>query len=200
MIDNVNDRQRRIMDFIQAEITAKGYPPSIREIGKAVGLQSTAAVANQLRALEGKRLIRRDPSKPRAIEVIGRNGGKGADETNPLPFPCFDSVDAFLDGTKGAGKPPGDGRMRLQGKALVRVNGNRFPGLGVRDGDYLLVAEPHGMKQADPVLFRANGGACRFGRVRETGKKHVVIERRKASAVPLGDLLGKISAVIRKFE
>src|SRR6478752_1864859 len=64
-------RQRTILDVIRASVTTRGYPPSIREIGDAVGLTSTSSVAHQLRTLERKGFLRRDPNRPRAVDVRG---------------------------------------------------------------------------------------------------------------------------------
>src|SRR5436190_15468031 len=65
----LTERQRTILDVIRASVTSRGYPPSIREIGDAVGLTSTSSVAHQLRTLERKGYLRRDPNRPRAVDV-----------------------------------------------------------------------------------------------------------------------------------
>jgi len=65
-MDRISDRQRRILAFIRQEVADRGYPPSVREIGAAVGLQSSSTVHGHLRRLEELGYIRRDPSKPRA--------------------------------------------------------------------------------------------------------------------------------------
>ena len=65
----LTERQRTILDVIRASVTSRGYPPSIREIGDAVGLTSTSSVAHQLRTLERKGFLRRDPNRPRAVDV-----------------------------------------------------------------------------------------------------------------------------------
>ena len=67
----LTERQRTILDVIRASVTSRGYPPSIREIGDAVGLTSTSSVAHQLRTLERKGYLRRDPNRPRAVDVRG---------------------------------------------------------------------------------------------------------------------------------
>lgn len=67
---NLTTMQQRILDFLKSELKAKGYPPSVREIGSAVGLKSTSSVFSQLATLERKGYIRRDPSKSRTIEII----------------------------------------------------------------------------------------------------------------------------------
>src|SRR5919206_2768010 len=63
-------RQRRVLSFIRDSVESRGYPPSMREIGVAVGLTSSSSVAHQLRVLEGKGFLRRDPNRPRALEVF----------------------------------------------------------------------------------------------------------------------------------
>ena len=67
----LTERQRTILDVIRASVSSRGYPPSIREIGDAVGLTSTSSVAHQLRTLERKGYLRRDPNRPRAVDVRG---------------------------------------------------------------------------------------------------------------------------------
>src|SRR6516165_12727453 len=68
---SLTERQRTILNVIRASVTSRGYPPSIREIGDAVGLTSTSSVAHQLRTLERKGYLRRDPNRPRAVDVRG---------------------------------------------------------------------------------------------------------------------------------
>lgn len=70
----ISKRQEAIMDFIKAEVNQKGYPPSVREIGSAVGLASSSTVHGHLARLESKGYIRRDPTKPRAIEILDPEG------------------------------------------------------------------------------------------------------------------------------
>ncbi|MGB3773269.1 MAG: transcriptional repressor LexA [Rhodococcus sp. (in: high G+C Gram-positive bacteria)] len=86
----LTERQRRVLEVIRASVTERGYPPSIREIGDAVGLTSTSSVAHQLRTLERKGFLRRDPNRPRAVDVRlpGENG-----RPEETPAPLDDSVD-----------------------------------------------------------------------------------------------------------
>ena len=69
-MEELTERQKAILSFIKKEIQDKGYPPSVREIGEAVGLKSPASVHSHLKSLEKLNYIRRDPSKPRAIEGL----------------------------------------------------------------------------------------------------------------------------------
>ena len=70
----ISKRQEDILSFIKSEVKKKGYPPSVREIGEAVGLASSSTVHGHLARLESKGFIRRDPTKPRAIEILDPEG------------------------------------------------------------------------------------------------------------------------------
>ena len=74
-MSKLTDRQQLILEFIRSEVERKGYPPSVREIGEAVGLQSSSTVHGHLQRLEELGYIRRDPAKPRAIEVLNSESG-----------------------------------------------------------------------------------------------------------------------------
>src|SRR6478736_4865366 len=87
--DGLTVRQRRVLEVIRNSVDRRGYPPSLREIGEAVGLTSPSSVAHQLSTLERKGFLRRDPNRPRAIEVVspdapadmrGYRGGAAADD------------------------------------------------------------------------------------------------------------------------
>ena len=71
-MDDLSPRQRQILDFIRREVATKGYPPSVREVGQAVGLSSSSTVHGHLNKLEERGYIRRDPTKPRAIELLDK--------------------------------------------------------------------------------------------------------------------------------
>src|SRR5688572_28918653 len=76
-VSKISNRQHSILEFIKNEVREKGYPPSVREIGEAVGLLSSSTVHGHLDRLEKKGLIRRDPTKPRAIEILDQEGVDG---------------------------------------------------------------------------------------------------------------------------
>ena len=81
---SISSRQRSILDFIKKEVKEKGYPPSVREIGEAVGLASSSTVHGHLARLEKKGYIRRDPTKPRAIEILDGDFTLGKEETRGI--------------------------------------------------------------------------------------------------------------------
>ncbi|EUA34472.1 lexA repressor [Mycobacterium xenopi 3993] len=90
----LTERQRTILEVIRASVTSRGYPPSIREIGDAVGLTSTSSVAHQLRTLERKGYLRRDPNRPRAVDVRGADDSAApvltdVSGSDALPEPTF---------------------------------------------------------------------------------------------------------------
>lgn len=98
----LTERQRTILDVIRASVTSRGYPPSIREIGDAVGLTSTSSVAHQLRTLERKGFLRRDPNRPRAVDV------RGSDDVVTLVVTDVSGSDALPEPTfvPVLGRPP----------------------------------------------------------------------------------------------
>ena len=110
----LTERQRTILNVIRASVTSRGYPPSIREIGDAVGLTSTSSVAHQLRTLERKGYLRRDPNRPRAVDVRGADGALTPPTTDvagsdALPEPI---VRARPRAHRGRRSDPGRGSRR----------------------------------------------------------------------------------------
>jgi repressor LexA len=97
--DGLTVRQRRVLEVIRNSVDRRGYPPSLREIGEAVGLTSPSSVAHQLSSLERKGYLRRDPNRPRAIEVVSPD--RGGDEARRSERP------ADIHGYRG-GATPGD--------------------------------------------------------------------------------------------
>src|SRR5947209_19460637 len=89
-MDNVTARQRRIIEFIKRTVQDRGYPPTVREIGEAVGLTSSSSVHAQLSNLERRGLPRRDPTKPRAMELQGR----GVDTASGVRVPLLGRISA----------------------------------------------------------------------------------------------------------
>src|SRR5438552_1984416 len=103
-MDDVTPRQRRILDFIKATVRDRGYPPTVREIGEAVGLNSSSSVHAQLANLERRGMLRRDPSKPRAMELQGAGAPTGQAVSVPVlgrisagsPVMAAENVEEYL--------------------------------------------------------------------------------------------------------
>ena len=142
-------RQRRVLDVIRHSVESRGYPPSVREIGEAVGLNSPSSVAHQLRALESKGYLRRDPNRPRAMEVLDpeSSGFDPTDSADASP----NAVLVPLVGQIAAGGPilaeqaiesvfplprdlVGDGEL-----FLLRVRGDSMVEVAICDGDFVVV-------------------------------------------------------------
>ena len=139
----VSKRQEAILEFIKNEVKSKGYPPSVREIGEAVGLASSSTVHGHLERLEGKGLIRRDPTKPRAIEIL---------EIDNSPVPKQGVVHVPLIGKVTAGLPisaiediqeyfplPDTYGASEDQLFMLEIMGESMIEAGILDGDYVVV-------------------------------------------------------------
>ncbi len=143
-MDNLNERQQQIIEFIQSEVQRKGYPPSVREIGKAIGLSSSSSVHAHLGKLEKLGYLRRDPTKPRAIEVLIAGAANRADYYQDL-------VNVPIVGTVTAGQPifaeqniveyftlPQE-FVKSSEVFMLKVHGDSMLNAGIHDGDLVIV-------------------------------------------------------------
>lgn len=203
--DNLTDRQRQILDYILAEINKKGYPPSVREIGQAVGLTSSSTVHSHLAALERKGYIRRDPTKPRALEVIDfrlSNKGINPDKVKNVP----------LVGRVAAGTPlfaqeniednyPLPVEIAGENSFMLKVKGDSMIEAGILDGDYIIVRQQATANDGDIVvaLIDDESTVKRFYKKRD----RVVLKAENKSMEPIivrdVRILGKVIGLIRKF-
>ncbi len=136
----ISERQQQILDFIKSEVDSKGYPPSVREIGDAVGLQSSSTVHGHLRKLEELEYIRRDPSKPRAIEILG---GESSPKVRALTVPVLGRVTAgepilAVENIEEYYPIPKD-FVDHEDIFILRIKGESMIEAGILDGDYVLV-------------------------------------------------------------
>lgn len=137
----ITKKQQQILDYIKEQILEKGYPPAVREICEAVGLRSTSSVHSHLETLEKNGFIRRDPTKPRAIEICDDNFHMIRTETSSLP----------VVGQVAAGTPilaqqniesyfPVPAEYVPSGESFVlKVHGTSMINAGIMDGDYIFV-------------------------------------------------------------
>ncbi|MEH7504828.1 transcriptional repressor LexA [Neobacillus drentensis] len=153
----ISKRQQDILDFIKSEVKSKGYPPSVREIGEAVGLASSSTVHGHLARLESKGLIRRDPTKPRAIEIleadvaahIPRNAvvnvpvvGK---VTAGLPITAIENVEEYFPLPESLA--PADEQV-----FMLEIMGESMIEAGILDGDYVIVKQQPTANNGDIVV------------------------------------------------
>lgn len=152
MSDDITSRQRDVLEFIRSSIRTRGYPPSVREIGSAVGLSSTSTVHGHLARLEEKGLIRRDATKPRTIEVIEDVGSARM----TIPVPVVGRVTAgqpilALENIEDHFPLP----ERMVGDSTVfmlHVRGDSMIDAGILDGDLLVVRQQASADNGDIVV------------------------------------------------
>ena len=148
-------RQKEILDYLQSHLKRHGYPPSVREIGQAVGLSSSSTVHVHLTQLEEKGWIRRDPSKPRAIEILTVDDQDAVD-TEIITLPIVGKVAAGVPITAVENI---DGYFSVSadflGKGnhfLLRVSGDSMIEAGILDGDLVIVRSQEVASNGDIVV------------------------------------------------
>ncbi|EAF5323713.1 transcriptional repressor LexA [Listeria monocytogenes] len=140
----ISKRQQDIYEFIKSEVKEKGYPPSVREIGEAVGLASSSTVHGHLARLEGKGLIRRDPTKPRAIEILSLEDEAETPNvvnipiigkvTAGMPITAIENIDEYfpLPEYMAAGET---------NVFMLEIDGESMINAGILDGDKVIVRQ-----------------------------------------------------------
>ena len=197
------DTQQRILAFIEQEIAQKGYPPSVREIGDAVGLNSTSTVHGHLRRLEARGMLRRDAMKPRAMEVCVDNAPAHSAGIEMVP----------LVGNVAAGSPilaeeyiedqiPLPESLLGEGKHFVlKVHGDSMINAGIMDGDYVVVRQQNTANNGEIVVAMIEGSATVKRFYRENG--HFRLQPENSAMLPIitrsVDIAGKVVTVYRKY-
>jgi len=205
MVDlNLTKRQQEIFDFIKRYSSRHGYPPTVREIGKAVGLASSSTVHAHLANLEKVGLLRRDPSKPRAIEMLDKavEGVKSVVRPNGLP----------LVGQVAAGQPvlaeenieeyvevPGLAGG-ADGEYLLRVRGDSMKDAGILEGDHVAV-RPQSTAKDGQIVVALVGEEATIKRFFKEAD-HVRLQPENAAMEPIRSrevrVLGRVVGVMRK--
>lgn len=210
----LTERQRTILEVIRASVTSRGYPPSIREIGDAVGLTSTSSVAHQLRTLERKGYLRRDPNRPRAVDVRGVDDAAAAVVTDvagsdALPEPTFVPV----LGRIAAGGPilaeeavedvfPLPRELVGEGSLfLLKVVGESMIDAAICDGDWVVIRQQNVADNGDIVAAMIDGEATVKTFKRTGGQVWLMPHNPAFDPIPGNDaaILGKVVTVIRKI-
>jgi repressor LexA len=154
-------RQREIFDFLSEYVRERGYPPTVREIGEAVGLASPSTVHAHLANLERAGLLKRDPTKPRALELIGRDrgapagNGRARAQALPLvgeiaaggPLLAEDNVEDYLEVPELLAAGGADFLLRVKGESMIQA--------GILDGDYVVVRKQQDARNGDIVVALA---------------------------------------------
>ena len=210
----LTERQRTVLEVIRASVSTRGYPPSIREIGDAVGLTSTSSVAHQLRTLERKGYLRRDANRPRAVDV------RGADDMMTPPVTDVAGSDALpvptyvpVLGRIAAGGPilaeeaveevfPLPRELVGEGTLfLLKVVGDSMVEAAICDGDWVVVRQQNVADNGDIVAAMIDGEATVKTFKRAGGQVWLMPHNPAFDPIPGNDatVLGKVVTVIRKI-
>jgi repressor LexA len=203
-------RQREIWSFLVEYVDRHGYPPTVREIGEAVGLASPSTVHAHLANLERAGLLRRDPTKPRALELVGRGKGaaKGAETVAELPrLPLLGQIAA--GGPLLAEENVEDEIAvpeSLRGDFLLRIKGESMIEAGILDGDVVVVRRAQDARDGEIVVALAGDDEAadeatvkRF--FRESGRVRLQPENSALEPIyaPHVQILGKVVGVFREL-
>ena len=197
----ISKKQSEILEYIKSEILQRGYPPAVREICEAVNLKSTSSVHSHLETLEKNGYIRRDPTKPRAIEII--------DDTFNLTR--RDMVQVPIIGRVAAGEPllaqenieeyfpiPSD-FMPNNDTYMLKVKGESMINAGILDGDYVLVEKKETAGNGDMVVALVEDGATVKTFYKEEGIYRLQPENDSMDPIIVSEvsILGKVIGVFR---
>jgi len=205
---DLTDRQRQVLDFIKAEVALKGFPPTVRDIGQAVGLHSSSTVHAHLGALEAKGLIRRDPSKPRALEVLDRGAPSRpspAEPSNVVHLPVVGSVAAGVPTLAAENvesmMPLPTELVRDDATFVLRVKGESMIEAGILDGDYVVVREQPTAHNGEIVVAQIEDEATVKRFFREADRVRLQPENSSMEPIYARDVtvLGKVVAVFRRM-
>jgi len=204
-IDNLSKKQIEVLEFIKKELATKGYPPSVREICEAVNLKSTSTVHGHLEKLEKKGYIRRNPTKPRAIEVLDSNSyifskkeivelpivGKvtagqpilaqeNIEDTLPIPIDFVGNNDSFI--------------LVIKGDSMIEA--------GILDGDYVIVQKQSYANNGDIVVALLDDEATVKRFYKE--KNYFRLQPENPNYEPIItdklSIIGKVIGVLRKLK
>ncbi len=206
-VNKLTDKQRQILDYIKECVKDKGFPPAVREICDAVGLSSTSSVHSQLESLEKKGFIRRDPTKPRAIEIL--------DESFSFNIARREMTSIPVVGQVAAGQPilaeqniesyfplPVDMLPSGMGSSeafVLRVKGESMINAGIMDGDMVFVKVTNSAKNGDMVVALIDDSATVKTFYKEDGHFRLQPENDTMEPIIVNDLriLGIVFGVFR---
>ncbi len=202
----LSTRQRQVLEFLRATVSERGYPPSVREIGEALGLSSPSTVHSHLSALVRAGYIRKDPSKPRAIEIL--------EPAEPAPATDPRVREVPLVGRIAAGSPilaeedieeivplptdfVGSGPV-----FMLAIRGDSMEGAGILDGDYVVVRRQPDAVDGEIVAALIDGEEATVKRLRRRDG-HVELHSENPAYPPMVftdgvEILGKVVSVLRR--
>jgi len=226
--DGLTVRQRRVLETIQEAVERRGYPPSLREIGEAVGLTSPSSVAHQLTSLERKGFLRRDPNRPRAIEVIMPGERTTAAERQTIEqaralTSALSDETGSLDARPAPSYVPLVGRIAAGGPILaeqavedifplprqlvgdgdlflLKVVGDSMIEAAICDGDWVAIRRQPVAENGEVVAAMIDGEATVKTFKRRDGEVWLMPQNAAYQPIPGNDatILGRVVAVMRR--
>lgn len=204
----LSKRQQAIMDFIKDQVEEKGYPPSVREIALAVGLASSSTVHGHLSRLEEKGYIRRDPTKPRAIEILDPTGESDIPRekaryapligkvTAGLPITAVENIEEFLPIPDHTSNPDDNiFVLTIEGESMIEA--------GILDGDMVIVKQQNTADNNDIVVAMTEDDEATVKRFFKD-ENHIRLEPENATMEPLiydnVTILGKVIGLYRTID
>jgi repressor LexA len=221
--DGLTQRQRRVLEVIRDSIERRGYPPSVREIGEAVGLSSASSVAHQLSVLQRKGWLRRDPNRPRALDV--RLPGETAGAVEPAADPLTAGAAGGVDEAAGPAPTyvPLVGRIAAGGPVLaeqavedvfplprelvgegtlfmLKVAGDSMVDAAICDGDWVVVRQQPTAENGEIVAAMIDGEATVKTYKRRDGHVWLLPHNEAYQPIPGDDatVLGRVVTVLRR--
>ena len=203
-LGKISKKQEEILEYIKSELLSKGYPPAVREICEAVHLKSTSSVHSHLETLEKNGYIHRDPTKPRAIEILDDSFNLTRREMVQIP----------IVGRVAAGEPilaeeniedyypvPTEYISSNKELFMLKIQGESMVNAGILDGDYVVVEKQPTAENGDMVVALIEDGATVKTFYREEGVIRLQPENDAMEPFILEDvtILGKVVAVMRFF-
>ncbi|NRD79057.1 transcriptional repressor LexA [Bacillus sp. BRMEA1] len=203
----ISKRQQDILEFIKEEVKSKGYPPSVREIGEAVGLASSSTVHGHLARLESKGLIRRDPTKPRAIEILEVDESANIPKsrvvnvpvvgkvTAGMPITAIENVEEFFPLPERL--VPDDDQV-----FMLEIMGESMIEAGILDGDYVIVKQQQTANNGDIIIAMTEEDEATCKRFFKE-KDYIRLQPENSTMEPIilrnVSILGKVIGVYRQI-
>ncbi len=204
----LSKRQQMIIDYIKNEVNEKGYPPSVREIAKAVGLASSSTVHGHLLRLENKGYIRRDPTKPRAIEILDKSIDSNIPKdkaryapvigkvTAGIPITAVENIEEFIPVPSSSASPDDNVFVLIiEGESMIEA--------GILDGDMVIVKQQNTAENGEIVVAMTEDDEAtvkRFFKERD----HIRLQPENATMEPLllqhVTILGKVVGLYRDVD
>jgi repressor LexA len=201
-LKDLSKRQREIFDYISRYLSRHGYPPTVREIGKAVGLTSSSTVHAHLSKLEALGVLRRDPSKPRAMEVLVQKAKRAVKPSGlPLvgqvaagaPIVAEENVEEYLQVPETIGGEDGDYILRVRGESMIDA--------GILEGDFVVVRPAQDASNGEIVVALVGDEEATVKRFfKEKDKVRLQPENKSMKPIRTRDatVLGRVVGVFRR--